>query len=158
MSAFGFLLFPQVEDIINVNLFPTQLRSAIARFENQLTPLRFRGRKRKYERHQLQIYKGDTETLIIQVTLQDEPFDLSNYQIRAQIREKVDSEDFIHDIIIQDGDNNTVLTEGHLVWRIPSTDTEKLPIKCIFDIRAYQNDEVSTVCSGIFERVDDVTK
>lgn len=155
--AFGFLLFPEDSTTI-VQLFPTLLRSAISRFENQLTPVRVRGRKTKHERHQLKIYRGDTETLIIQVTLEDQPFDLTPYTINAQIRERADSANFIHSSTIVDGVNGTNLSQGHIVWRIPDTDTRILPIKCLFDIRGNSGTTISTICSGLFERVDDITK
>jgi len=157
MSAFGFLLFPVEESIQVVNLFPTQVNSAIARFDGQLTPLKFRGRKRKYERHQLNIYQGDTETFVIQISLQDLPFDLTDYIIEASIKFKPDAEMFIDTQTIADEQNGTVLSEGHIVWVIPKEVTNVLPIKSLFDISAKKGDTKTTICSGLFMRVDSIT-
>jgi hypothetical protein len=153
--SFTFLMIPGPT---NLYLFPTQLRSAISRFENQITPIRDIGRKRKYERHQLSVYRGDTEVLAISVTMNDQPFDLSTFEIRAQIRERADSIELIHDLPINNADNGSSFSNGHIIWLIPPEITANLPIKCLFDIRAYRDGSVNTVCSGLFERVDDITR
>lgn len=153
--TFGFLLFPSQD----AQLFATQLQSAITRFQPEITPVVFRGRKRKYERHSLEIYRGDTETFVVQVTFQNSPYNLVDWTISAQIREKPDQGDppiFQSDIV--DSVQNNVFSSGHIVWVVPKEITAVLPMKSHFDIRAEKDNVRITLCSGVFERVDDVTR
>lgn len=153
--TFGFLLFPAQD----AQLFATQLQSAITRFQPEITPVVFRGRKRKYERHSLEIYRGDTETFVIQVTFQNQPFNLSEWEVFASIREKPDQADPpIYESQIINSVQNSVFSSGHLVWVIPKEVTAKLPMKSHFDIRGIKDNNRITLCSGVFERVDDVTR
>lgn len=153
--SFGFLLFPSQD----AQMFSTQLQSAITRFQPEITPVLFRNRKRKFERHAVEIYRGDTETYVIQVTFQNAPFNLSEWTVEAQIREKPDAGDPpIYAANIVNSVQNSVFSSGHVVWVIPKEITAVLPMKCHFDVRGTKDDSRITICSGVFERVDDTTR
>ena len=161
MSGFGFLLIPSAPQMI---LFGRQLQSAVARFGDHLVPKkhdRVRGRKVKYERHQLGIYQEDTEVLIIQITMDGQNFDLTDFNLRGQIREKPTAP-LIYEKILVDGEDETDFTQGYLVFIIPGSITQDLPAKALMDIIATPKNgdpnAQSTIFSALLERMDDITR
>lgn len=147
--AFGFLFLEPPSDFLTVR----EVRVGLEGYG-----YRTRRKRTRFDRTNINIYKGDTEILVFQAYKGQKVADLSGYTIRAQARITPQSIDPLFDIEIIDGVDGSDFVNGRFGLNLPSSLTTTLPSMFRYDIQGIYADIVSTLVVGQMKVQNDVVK
>ncbi len=111
----------------------------------------------KFKAQDVDVYRGDDESIGINVTLAGVAYSLAGKTITAQIRASEDDETALASITLTDGQNGNVFSTGTLVLVIPAATTALLPNTSICDVQ-YSGTPTGTICKLRLHLVKDVTR
>ncbi len=112
----------------------------------------------KFSATDVNVYRGDTESIALAVTSGGVAYSLTGKTVTAQIRASEDTTDALATITFTDGSAGNVFSTGTLILIIPAATTAVLPDKAVCDVQYSGGGTVGTICKLRLRLFKDVTR